>query len=160
MRTLFIFFLALFISLLQSANAQKIEFGELIISNAWIRSTPANHHLTAGYLEIENVGDMDDKLIDVSSSIAEEVEIHQIIMKKEIIKMRPLKDGLTIRAGDIVHLKPGSVHLMFLGLKQLILPTELYEINLTFLNAGKLTVMASVKPDPVSAMQHQNEHKH
>ena len=145
---------------MQSANAQKVEFGELVISNAWIRNTPANHHLTAGYLKIENVGDMDDKLIDVSSSIAEEVEIHQIIMENEIIKMRPLKDGLTIRAGDIVHLKPGSVHLMFLRLKKLILPTELYEINLTFINAGELTVKALVKSDPISTMQHQDGHKH
>ena len=84
---------------------------------------------------IENVGDRDDKLIDVSSSIAEEVEIHQIKMENGIIKMRPLKNGLIIRAGDIIHLKPGRMHLMFMRLKQLILPTELYEINLTFLNA-------------------------
>ena len=54
----------------------KVVFGELVISNAWIRNTPANHHMTAGYLKIANVGNIDDKLIDVSSSIAEKVEIH------------------------------------------------------------------------------------
>ena len=145
---------------MQSANGQKVEFGELVISNAWIRNTPANHHMTAGYLKIENGGNMDDKLIDVSSSIAKEVEIHQIMIENEIIKMRPLKDGLTIPAGDIVHLRPGSIHLMFLGLKQQILPGELYQINLTFLNVGKLTIKASVKSDTISAMQHQNGHKH
>ena len=145
---------------MQSANAQQVVFGELVISNAWIRNTPANHHMTAGYLKIENVGNIDDKLIDVSSSIAEKVEIHQIIIENEVIKMRPLNDGLTIRAGDIVYLKPGSVHLMFLGLKQQILPMELHQINLTFLKAGKLTVEAVVKSDPISTMQHQDGQSH
>ena len=145
---------------MQFANAQKVEFGELVISNVWIRNTPGNHRMATGYLKIENVGNMDDKLIDVSSSIAEKVEIHQIIIENEVMKMRPLNDGLTIRAGDIVYLKPGSVHLMFLGLKQQILPMEFYQINLTFLNAGQLSVEAVVNFDPISTMQHQDGHNH
>ena len=87
-------FLALIFSALPNANAEKINFHSLVIHNAWIKETPPNHSITSGYLIIENTGYEDETLISVSSSFAAKVEIHQMMMDENVMKMRQMEDGL------------------------------------------------------------------
>ena len=129
-----------------SAFAEKNTFKTLVIQNVWIKENPFNHLMTAGYLTIHNKSNSDTKLIAVSSSIAERIEIHQMSMDNDIMKMRQLKDGLIIPANTITYLKPGEFHLMFFGLKKQMTPMETYVINLTFKNLGTVAVHALVKP--------------
>ena len=129
-----------------SAFAEKNTFKTLVIQNVWIKDNPFNHPMTAAYLTIHNTSNSDTTLIAVSSSIAERIEIHQMSMDNDIMKMRPLKDGLIIPANDITYLKPGDFHLMFFGLKKQMTPMETHLINLTFQNLGTIAVHALVKP--------------
>ncbi len=60
-----------------------------------------------------------DTLVSVSTPAAERGEIHDMTMTDDgVMKMRHLADGLEIPAGGTVELKPGGMHLMFLGLKK------------------------------------------
>ena len=145
---------------IQNAYAEKIIFKDLIIENAWIKDTPMDHFVTSGYLTIKNTGRIDEKLIDVSSSIASKTEIHQIIMENDIMKMRPILDGLIIPAVSTVHLKPGDVHIMFMKLKKQMLPMQTHLINLTFLHSGRLAIKAIVKTSNESNKLHSEKHKH
>ena len=138
--------LGILLTEIPSAYAEKNTFKTLVIQNVWIKDNPFNHLITAGYLTIHNTSNSDTKLIAVSSSVAERIEVHQMSMDNDIMKMRPLKDGLIIPANSITYLKPGDFHLMFFGLKKEINPMETHLIELTFQNLGTIAVHALVKP--------------
>jgi copper(I)-binding protein len=54
-------------------------------------------------------------------------------------------DRLEISAGSKVELKPGSYHVMLIGLKRELQVGETIEIVLTFEKAGDVTVSAEVR---------------
>ncbi len=149
-----------FLTEIPSAFAEKNTFKTLVIQNVWIKDNPFNHPTTAGYLTIHNTSNSDTKLIAVSSSIAKRIEIHQISMNNDIMKMRPLKDGLIIPANAITYLKPGDFHLMFFSLKKQMTPMETHLINLTFQNLGTIAVHALVKPSENGERLNHEKHNH
>ncbi|GIS16257.1 MAG: hypothetical protein CM15mP117_16890 [Alphaproteobacteria bacterium] len=152
--------LGILLTEIPSAFAEKNTFKTLVIQNVWIKDNPFNHPMTAGYLTIHNTSNSDTKLIAVSSSIAERIEIHQMSMDNDIMKMRQLKDGLIIPANDITYLKPGDFHLMFFGLKKQMNPMETHLINLTFQNLGTVAVHALVKPSENGKRLNHEKHNH
>jgi copper(I)-binding protein len=61
-------------------------------------------------------------------------------MENDVMKMRPLKEGIEIPAGETVILKPGSFHLMFMGVTDPIEAGEEHDIILVFEKAGEIKV--------------------
>ena len=156
----FILFIALIIGSVAGAYPEPLKFNHIIIDNVWIKDTPPNHKTTAGYLTIENLGDTDEILLSVSSSFAAKGEIHQMKMDGEVMKMRPIPDGLIIPAGESIYLKPGSFHLMFMKLNMQIIPMQTLELTLTFKNLGSVIVPATVKSAPASDNANSKKHNH
>ena len=156
----FILITALMIGNFTIAYAEKINFNDIIIDNVWIKDTPPNHKITAGYLTIENLNDTDVTLLSVSSSFAKKGEIHQMKINGEVMKMRLITDGLFIPAGEIIHLEPGSFHLMFTMLNMKIIPKQTHSITLTFRNLGSVVVSATVKSIPSSDNLNSESHNH
>ena len=152
--------LALIFSAFPNANAEKINFHSLVIHNAWIKETPPNHSITSGYLIIENTGYEDETLISVSSSFAAKVEIHQMMMDENVMKMRQVGDELIIPAGKKIHLEPGGFHLMFVELDMQMIPMRKHPITLTFKDFGTLTIEATVKSFAKSDVSNSKKHKH
>ena len=120
------------------AIAHETKIGDLIIDHAIARETPPGVSVSAGYLKITNNGNKAEKLISVSTEIAEVSEIHQMSMVNDVMKMGELEDGLIIPAGKTVELKPNGLHIMFLGLKQALKADDLIKVILTFEQAGTL----------------------
>jgi copper(I)-binding protein len=60
--------------------------------------------------------------------------------------MRELAKGLEIKAGATVELKPGSYHVMFMGLKEPIKDGAPLKGTLVFERAGKIDVEYKVEP--------------
>ena len=131
---IFVLFTALMMGNLTIAHAEKINFKDIIIYNAWIKDTPPNQKITAGYLTIENLSDTDQKLIFVSSSFAAKGQIHQMKTDGEVMKMRPMTDGLFVPANGTIELRPGGFHLMFTQLNRQIILKQTHRITLTFQN--------------------------
>ena len=59
--------------------------------------------------------------------------------------MRPLAGGLEIKAGESVELKPGSFHVMFVGLKRPLEQGQKIKGTLEFQKAGKVQVSLDVQ---------------
>ncbi len=156
----FILFVALMINNITVAYAEQIKFNNIAISKAWIKDTPPNHKTTAGYFTIENLSDTDRILLSVSSSFAAKGEIHQILKDGEIMKMRPVSNGLVIPAGKILYLKPGSFHVMFMKLNTQMIPMQEHEITLTFQSLGSVVVPATVKSTPTKDKPRSERHNH
>ncbi|MCF6320965.1 MAG: copper chaperone PCu(A)C [Rhizobiaceae bacterium] len=115
-------------------------FGDLIISKSWILAPPRAAKVAGGFLVITNNGLQDETLTAVQFDGAKKADIHAMKIEGGVMKMRPLKDGITIPAGNSVKLKPGATHLMLMGLSVPIEDGKSFPLKLTFANVGEITV--------------------
>jgi len=120
------------------ASAHEVKVGSLEITDLWTRATPPAAPSAGGYLTITNKGTEPDKLIAVSSPESEKGEVHQMSMDNEVMKMRPLANGIEVPAGSTVTLAPGGLHLMFVTLKTPLKEGQKLPVTLTFEKAGKV----------------------
>ncbi len=128
------------------ALAQQAKSDAISITNAWTRVTPPGAKVAAGFLTITNNGSKPETLVSATTPIAGRVEIHSMTMSNGMMKMRALDEGLEIKPGQSVTLKPGGLHLMFLDLKQSPKNGGSVAGTLNFKNLGKLDVTYAVKP--------------
>lgn len=137
---------AAFLALLAlPAQAADVMAGQLKISAAWARATPKGASVGGGYLTITNTGSEADRLVGGSAAFAKNVEVHEMKMDKGVMSMRMLANGLEIKPGATVTLKPGGYHLMFPGLKQPLNKGDHVKVTLQFAKAGKVDVEFAVQ---------------
>ncbi|KRR12567.1 hypothetical protein CQ12_35665 [Bradyrhizobium jicamae] len=127
------------------ANAQGVKAGDIVITQAWSRATPAGAKVAGGYLTIENKGTAPDRLISGSGDIAGKLEIHEMAMNNGVMTMRALDKGLSIEPGKTVKLAPGGNHLMLMDLKQPFKEGDKVPVTLQFEKAGKVTLSLDVQ---------------
>jgi periplasmic copper chaperone A len=116
------------------------ELGPLKISNAFAKAMLQGQPAGAGYLVIENTGSEADRLVSATSDASPDVEIHEMKMEGDVMKMRGLPSGLEIPAGGTVELKPGGFHLMFMGVKTPFKEGDTLKVELKFEKAGQVDV--------------------
>ena len=100
---------------------------------------------TALFMTIHNNARTADTLLKVESDIAEMVQIHLSEIDASGVSSMHEVDGVEIPAGGTAELKPGSYHVMLMGLKRDIKPGDKVAFTLTFKNAGTMTIEAPVK---------------
>ena len=127
------------------ALAQNYKVGSIEVGQPWVRATPGSATFTAGYFRITNSGTSADRLVGGSLDIASRFEIHEMAMEDNVMKMRPLANGLEIKAGATVELKPSSYHAMIMGLKTPLKQGQRIKGALVFENAGRLDIEYSVE---------------
>jgi periplasmic copper chaperone A len=120
------------------AVAQSYQAGPIEIANPWSRATPRGATVAAGYATVRNNGATSDRLIGGSTEAGKRVEIHTVEMDQGVMRMRELKNGLEIKPGQTVELKPGSFHLMFVGLTRPLQKGDRLKGTLVFERAGKV----------------------
>ena len=86
----------------------------------------------AGYMKIINNTEKNIKLLGIESKIAETQEIHEVILKDDIYKMRPLEKGLLIAAKKEIQFKPKSYHFMFFNINKTLKKNAMLAANLIF----------------------------
>lgn len=128
-----------------AALAQDYEIGALSIADPWIRATPKGARNAGGYVKITNNGSEADRLVGGSVAGAKIVEVHYMAVENNIMKMRRLDDGLEIRPGETVALKPGSFHIMIMGLDGGYEEGRKVPGTLTFEKAGTVEVEFTVQ---------------
>ena len=138
--------------------SKNIKLNGLVISNYWIKEPIGKQSIASGYLTIKNTNTFDEYLINITSKISKKIEIHEMIIKDDIMRMKLLVDGLKIRAGSVVHLKPGGYHIMFKKLKINIKAMDNHKINLNFKKSGILSINTTVYKKITSKVS--NKHNH
>lgn len=137
---------ALILAVVAGAPAHESTVGAITVTHPWMRATPPGASVAGGYAEIRNDGSEPDRLVGGAVPFAGRVEVHEMSMEGDVMRMRKLEDGLEIPAGSTVVLKPGSFHIMFLGLTASPAVDDLVEGTLTFEKAGDVTVEFQVAP--------------
>lgn len=146
--------------------------GGINTSGAWARTSPMVAGAGAAYMVIQNTGSAADFLLGGSSDVAKAVEVHETVAIPEgsaapvestgmgagspmaspagmgtggsMMGMQKM-DRLEIPAGGSVELKPGSYHLMLIGLTRELKAGEKIDITLKFEKAGDVKVTAEVR---------------
>lgn len=99
----------------------------------------------AVFMLLVNKGDGADRLMGGETDVAEVVEIHETVISGEVMKMQMLADGLEVPAKGEVLLKPGSYHVMLIGMKQSLKVGDTFTLDLEFEKSGTLTVDPEVR---------------
>lgn len=141
-----------------TALAQDYTAGPLKIEQPWTRATPAGAKVAGGYVAVTNTGATADRLLGGSSEIAGKVEIHEMSMNNGVMTMRGLPEGVELKPGAKVEMKPGGYHIMFMDLKRQLKEGEKVKGTLTFEKAGAVPVEFSVQS--VGARAPAEAHKH
>lgn len=140
MKLLFTIVLAVWAATAGIAAAHDYKVGTLHITQPWTRATPKGSTVGGGFLKVTNNGTTPDRLVGGSSPISGRFEVHEMSMDNGVMRMRQLKDGLVIKPGETVELKPGSFHVMFIDLKEPIKEGDRLKGTLEFEKAGKIDV--------------------
>lgn len=127
------------------AQAHEYKLGTIDIGHPWSRETPAAAPVAGGFMKLENKGTAADRLLAVEANVSQKVEIHEMAIVDGVMKMRPLDKGLEIPAGGKVELKPGSYHVMFIGLKAPFKKGDVVKGTLVFEKAGRVDVDFNVE---------------
>jgi copper(I)-binding protein len=116
----------------------------LAVTNAWARETAPAQVNGGGFLTITNKGQA-DRLVSASSPVSPTVQLHTMSMDGGIMRMRELPDGIPVPAQSVVELKPGGLHVMFIGLKAPLKPGQKVALTLRFEKAGVVKVAMPVR---------------
>ena len=131
-----------------SAHAHEIKTGNLVIHHPWIRQPIGTTSMAAGYTTIDNTGNEDDTLLKVTIEKVSTVQIHEMKMQGDVMKMGELPNGILIPAHQSVSLKPKMDHLMLLGIKSGLMEGEQLQGTFNFAKAGIVKVdFEVVKPN-------------
>lgn len=134
----------------KSAEAAKdaaVAPGVIQVADAWCRPTPKGAKAGGCYLTL--TAGSDDRLLSVSTALAQSAEVHEMKTENGIMSMSRLTDGLPLPAGTPVELKPGGEHIMLMGLRDPLVDGGVASFTLTFEKAGPIGVHAAVKQPPV-----------
>jgi copper(I)-binding protein len=85
------------------------------VKDPWVRGTVPQQNATGMFAQLTST--TGGKLVSASSPVANIVEIHEMAMEGDVMKMRAIP-GLDLPAGKAVDLKPGGYHVMLIDLKQ------------------------------------------
>jgi copper(I)-binding protein len=147
MKTILTLTLSLFLILVscqQNETEQAVNEKSLIISDTWMRPGSLNRN-TAAFMKITNNMNVDDTLYAVSSDLAKAVEIHETYKKdNDMMGMRHI-DYLVIPKNSTVELKPGSFHIMFIGLNKDLAIDENISLKLFFKVNGEIEIDTKAK---------------
>lgn len=145
---------------LSNALAQTRTSSGLEISGAWTRATPPGAKVAGGYVKVTNTGTAPDRLVGGKFALSERVEIHSMSMSDGIMKMEQVSGGLEIKPGETVQLKPGGLHLMFMGLSSDVKQGKPIAGALKFEKAGDVAVEFAVAPLGAKSPDAHSGHDH
>jgi copper(I)-binding protein len=137
---------AAFSLLAGAAGAEDYSAGDVTVGNPWARATPKGANVAAAYLTITNTGGATDRLLSGSTNVASRFEVHTMVIEDGVAKMRPVEGGLEIKSHETVELKPGSYHVMLMGLTQQLQQGQRMTGTLVFERAGKVDIEFAVVP--------------
>lgn len=126
------------------SRASDYAAGPIAIEHPWTRATPPNANVAGGYFGLRNDGTENDRIVCGTSAVADRVEIHEMTMTDDVMRMRYMPDGVEIPAGGKVSFAPSAYHLMLIGLDGRLVEGTRVPVTLQFEKAGSVEVELTV----------------
>jgi periplasmic copper chaperone A len=107
---------------------------QVTVTDPWVRATVQGQTATGAFMKLQSAADA--KLVEARSPVAAVVEIHEMAMENNVMRMRAVK-SIELAAGRAVELKPGGYHVMLMDLKRQVKDGEVVPVTLVVETAGK-----------------------
>ncbi len=124
------------------------------VSDAWARATMPGQKVSGAYMKL--TADADAKLVGATSPAVPRVEVHEMRMDGDVMRMREVQ-AVDLPKGKTVSLEPGGYHIMLMNLAKPIAAGEVIPLTLTIESGGKRqTVEVKAEARMPGGMQHHN----
>ena len=134
---------------------------QVTVDDAWVRATVPQQNGTGAFMRLTSQNDT--TLVQAESPVAKHVEVHEMVMENNVMKMREVS-GIPLPAGQTVELKPGGYHIMFIDLHGQVKEGDQVPLKLTFEEAGgqrsSIEIEAPARPLAAGAGGHHGGHGH
>ena len=117
---------------------------DITVKEAWAPATAPNAPTATAYMVLHNSSDQADELISAKSDVAKKVGLHKMSMKDGMMMMHPVKT-IPVPPNGMTALKSNGYHLMIKNPKKHIADGSMFEVTLTFKNAGEIKVHVPVQ---------------
>lgn len=128
---------------------------DLVVEQGYVRGLPPGQANTAAFMTLINTGEKYVEIIAVGADVADKAELHTSSEQDGMVHMEKL-DGLGIEAGQSVSLKPGSHHLMLLGLYNPLAEGDNVKLRFSLSDGSQYATILQVR----SVLNESNEHQH
>jgi periplasmic copper chaperone A len=135
------------------AIAHDYQLNSLHVSDPFARATPPGARIAGAFMSIRNQGAIADRLLGATSPVAGVVQIHEMALDGGIMRMHAV-NGIELKPGATVDLRPGGYHIMLEDLKLPLKQGDQIPLLLTFEKAGALEVKVSVEAIGAAAHTH------
>ena len=127
------------------------------VSEPWARATVAGQAMGGAFVNLTS--DQPAQLVAASSPLATEAQLHGMFMQGESMQMQQV-NSIDLPANQLVSLRPGSYHIMLMGLKKPLVAGSIVPIQLKVKTAkGKIEVLR-IKVPVKTLDTHMMPHSH
>jgi copper(I)-binding protein len=117
---------------------------EVVVEDAWSRASIGITRPGAAYMKINNAGSETKVLIGLRTGLAMKPEVHlSSIDDKGVSSMLPAGE-IEIAPGETIELKPGSLHVMLMGLRRPMVEGDTFFLTLLFADDNEITVKVPI----------------
>lgn len=119
----------------------------LSVTDAYSFAVPDGAKNAAAFMTITYPADnavVPDRLLKAESTIAEQTQIHTMLIEDDVMIMRAV-DSLPLPPTGQFSLSPKGVHIMFLGLNRTLAVGDSFPLTLVFEKAGSVTTNVTVR---------------
>ena len=116
---------------------------KVVFHGGYAFETFKGQKVAAAYVSIFNQSDNDLIIEKVTSTVSEVAEIHDTVLKGEIMRMKKV-ESLKIPGRSEFYFQPGSTHIMLMGLNQELKDGETFSLNFMFKNKENINVKIMV----------------
>jgi len=147
------------ITIFLSLSLLSLFASDIQISKAYVRAMPPQAKTSAAFMQIKNNSSKDIYLLSAKSNISKFTELHNVRIQDGMMAMYQVPKIL-IKARSTTTLKPGSFHIMLIGLKTKFLKAgQKIKLNLKFSNNQMIDLMLPVKKIAMGHMKMKNTPK-
>jgi periplasmic copper chaperone A len=111
----------------------------------WARPSLTEKGNSAAYFTVTNNSGAADRLVGAKTGAAKAAELHEHVMKKDVMEMRKVEGGIAVEKGATVKFAPGGLHVMLMGLTKKLEAGQSFPMTLTFEKAGDVAVEVKVE---------------
>jgi len=138
--------------------AEPVKKGALEFADPWARATAPGQGNGAAYLTIRNHGEA-DRIVRAEAAVSRKVELHTHEVDAQGVARMIEIPAIELPAHTTTELKPGGLHVMFIGLHEPLVAGKRFPLKLVLEKAGEVTLEVEVKAAAAGApMQHGTGH--
>jgi copper(I)-binding protein len=117
-------------------------FAQVTVKDPWVRATVPAQKSTGAFMQLTAAQDL--RLVQASSPAAGVVEVHEMRMENNVMKMSAV-EGIALPAGKTVNLASGGYHVMLMDLKAQVKEGDTVPITLVVEDKNKKRQNVEVK---------------